>query len=201
MDLINEETSFNHPNSIFGRAFHKMLKQTSVSVELMIPSPIYFRGEIFCEDIEELSEQSFTHSDLLNLLYHDFLIYVQKNHNLEQMYNLLSEREQRISSPLVQQKKIELIHEGEKSLLSLPSIRQKSPSKHPKVKVLQYQLKRKLALRGEVFLSDLAEVYPEHPFTLERVLEIIYIDFIEKFKKGENKEAIVNILAYLNSDE
>jgi hypothetical protein len=45
--------------------------------------------------------------------------------------------------------------------------------------------KRKDVLRGEVMLSDIAQVFPNHHFTLERVLEILLIDFIVKYSKGE----------------
>lgn len=59
------------------------------------------------------------------------------------------------------------------------------------------RLKRKQALRGEVMLSDIATVYPHHPFTLERVLEILLIDFITKYERGEAK----NIIVMLNGTE
>ncbi len=40
----------------------------------------------------------------------------------------------------------------------------------------------------------LAKIYPDHPFTLEKVLEIIYIEFIEKFRCGELQNTVVHIL-------
>ena len=58
-------------------------------------------------------------------------------------------------------------------------------------------MRRKFALRGEVLLADMEEVQPGHGYTLERVFELLYIDFIDKFRKGDNLPLIKNILALL----
>jgi hypothetical protein len=48
-----------------------------------------------------------------------------------------------------------------------------------------------------VILADMEEVQPNHGFTLERIFELLYIDFIDKFRKGNSEDAINNILALL----
>ena len=62
---------------------------------------------------------------------------------------------------------------------------------------LQLRMRRKFALRGEVLLADMEEVQPQHGYTLEKVFELLYVDFIDKFRKGDNASAIKNILALL----
>lgn len=191
---MGEELEHYSPSGFIERALHKVKMQSNVILELNLPASLYFRAEILCEDIQDLSGIEFTHRHLLNILFHDFLVYVQKNPNPKELYHLLLQRNP-VPAPI---KPMKLIHDGQELLLDVPKKVIQSPTTS-KMKTLRYEVKRKLALRGEVVLADIAEIYPQHPFTLEKVLEILYIDFIDKFKKGEKKDAIVNILDYLES--
>jgi hypothetical protein len=44
----------------------------------------------------------------------------------------------------------------------------------------------------DVLFSDMAEQFPNHRFTVERILEILFIDFVAKHKRGEAKNLILS---------
>jgi hypothetical protein len=60
-------------------------------------------------------------------------------------------------------------------------------------------MRRKYALRGEVLLADMEEVQPEHGYTL-KVFELLYIDFIDKFRKGDHAGVVEDILRLLDDE-
>ncbi|MGG0844968.1 hypothetical protein [Peribacillus simplex] len=62
-------------------------------------------------------------------------------------------------------------------------------------------MRRKYALRGEIILADMEGSYPNHGFTIERVLELLYMDFIDAFRNGDTTEAIQKIIKLLDVEE
>ncbi|WP_157930356.1 hypothetical protein [Mycobacteroides abscessus] len=197
VNLLSEELDSSYQGrGIVDRVFYRLMKQSSVMVHLNIPKPIYFRAEIFCEDVQELSEILFTHNDLLDLLYHDFLLYVKKNSDPQSLYNLLIQINH---NPAAVKHYIEVDEVNEYLPVLSKTINPADREKN--IQTLVFRTKRKQALRGEVLLADLAEVYPDHHFTLEMVLEMLYIDFVEKLKRGENPQALNNIVRMLTADE
>ena len=193
---MSEELNFSFEGMKFiDRALYRLTKTSSIQIRLNIPRPIYFRAEIFCEDVQELSEMMFAHNDLLDLLYHDFLVYIRKNSNPQALYNLLTQID-RNPAPVVR-----YIEEEPNEYSTILSRNENPAVREGNTQTMVFQMKRKQALRGEVLLADLAEVYPDHHFTLEMVLEMLYIDFVEKLKRGENPQALNNIVKMLTDDE
>lgn len=193
-NLLSEELVNSYQGAGFiDKVLYRLVKQSSAVVYLTIPRPIYFRAEIFCEDVQEMSEMVFTHNDLLDLLYHDFLVYIKKNPDPQALYNLLIQINH---NPAAVKHYVEVGETNE----YLPSLT-KNTVRENNIQTLVIKMKRKQALRGEVLLADLAEVYPDHHFTLEMVLEMLYIDFVEKLKRGENPQALNNIVKMLTEEE
>ncbi|MGE7907517.1 hypothetical protein ACQKNS_24415 [Peribacillus sp. NPDC094092] len=50
-------------------------------------------------------------------------------------------------------------------------------------------------------LADLEEDHPNHGNAIERVIELLYMDFIDKLRKGDNTEAMKTTLRILDSEE
>lgn len=184
-DLLKEELALIGSTDIFGRFLQKVNKTSTVLLTIEVPLNLYLRAEVFCEDIQDLSEMPFSQTDLINLLYNDFLTYAKKNPDPLALFRLLTSLDQQAG------KDVRLEKQG-KSVFKLI---QKDVQQERKT--LQLRMRRKFALRGEVLLSDLEEVQPNHGYTLERIFELFYIDFIDKFRKGDNAAAIQNILALL----
>lgn len=185
-NLLDEELLLIGSSDFFGKLLHKINKSSTVLLTISVPLPIYLRAEVFCEDIQDLSNMSFGQNDLIQLLYHDFLVYAQKNPEPRAIFRLLTSLETQADKDVKLEKKgdtvFSLVHK----------------EKEHDMKILNLRMRRKLALRGEVMLADMEEVEPEHGYTLEKVFELLYIDFIEKFRKGNNKSAIENIIRLLD---
>lgn len=165
--------------------FEQLLTSQKVTLSLMLPRDIFFRAEILCQDITDLDEHPFKVDDLMDLLWMDFLDHARKYQNIKKTYQLLIEYDQ--GTPNVRLKKY---YEDQSREIPLYPVRKKSDD----VEHYYCRMKRKAALRGEVMLQDMAQVYPDHPFSLERVLEILIIDFIMKYRKGEAAKIILEKL-------
>ncbi|MCQ6268615.1 hypothetical protein M1K46_23855 [Fictibacillus sp. WQ 8-8] len=59
---------------------------------------------------------------------------------------------------------------------------------------IECKIKRKQALRLEVMLSDIEELEPARIFQVEDVLQIIYCDFIYRYKNGSLKNVLESIM-------
>lgn len=184
-DLLKEELTLIGSSDFLGRFLQKVNKTSSVLFTIEIPLNLFLRAEVFCEDIQDLAEMPFVQNDLINLLYNDFLTYAKKNPDPHALFRLLTSLDQQAGKDARLEKQggsvFKLIHKDV----------------HQEMKILQLRMRRKFALRGEVLLADMEEFQPGHGYTLERVFELLYIDFIDKFRKGDNSAAIKNILALL----
>src|SRR3954452_4877092 len=184
-DLLKEELALIGSSDFLGRFLQKVNKTSSVLFTIEIPLNLFLRAEVFCEDIQDLADMPFVQNDLINLLYNDFLTYAKKNPDPHSLFRLLTSLDQQAGKDARLEKQggsvFKLIHKDV----------------HQEMKILQLRMRRKFALRGEVLLADMEEFQPGHGYTLERVFELLYIDFIDKFRKGDNSAAIKNILALL----
>lgn len=169
-----------------------IVNYSSVFFELSVPRSSYFRMKVLCEDINELSGELFTQQKMLDILWRDFINQVKKVPNFKTVYDLLMERETKmtvVTTEMIQvQKNTFTFFESEQLVPTNKRVKKNDSS------IFNYRMNRKQALRGEVLLADIAEIYPNHHFTLERVLEIIYCDFIEKYKQGESENVVEQIV-------
>lgn len=187
-NLLQDELEQIRNSNYLGKLMHRFQKNTNVYFRIEIPNNLFLRGEVFCDDIQELAEMKFTQNDLMNLLYNDFLTYAKKHPEPRAILNLLISLERSGKSSELEQQQVKsvfkLVHRDvQLEMKSVPIV-----------------MRRKSALRGEILLADMEEVHPNHGYTLERVFELIYIDFIQKFRKGDNAAALSNILALLNDE-
>lgn len=187
-NLLDDELSLIGSSDFFGKLLHKMNKSSTVLLSIDVPLPLYLRAEVFCEDIQDLSNMAFSQNDLMNLLYNDFLLFAKKNPNPLALFKLLTSTETQAGKDVKLEKQgttvFKLVHK----------------EKHQNMRTLNLRMRRKFALRGEVMLADMEEVEPNHGYTLEKVFELLYIDFIEKFRKGSHTDAIENILRLLDDE-
>jgi hypothetical protein len=185
-DLLNNELSMIGASDFMGRIIQKMNRNSSVLLIIKVPKNLYLRAEIFCEDIEELSGMSFIQNDLMKLLYEDFLIYAKRNPDPVTLLGLLDSIERSGNNNR------ELFQKGDNVFTLVES------EKNQEMYELHVRMRRKSALRGEILLADMDVVHPDHGYTLERVMELLYIDFIEKFRKGNGTDALNKIINLLD---
>jgi len=66
-DLLKEELSLIGSSDLFGRFLQKMNKTSTVLLSIDVPKNLYLRAEVFCEDIQDLSEMSFSRTRIERL--------------------------------------------------------------------------------------------------------------------------------------
>lgn len=172
-NLIQKEMTSN--------IFAKIFTSSNIHLKLLIPNDVFFRAQVLCDDVEVMTESRFRLNNLVEMLLIDFLDEVIKYQNIKAIYSLLIEYDQGTPN-------IRLLHYQKRNVEEVPlyPIRKKSDD----YEEYYCKIDRKLALRAEVMLHDIAQLYPQHPFTVERVLEVLLIDFIEKYRKGEAQTLI-----------
>ena len=184
LDLIGEELKKLEDKTWTDKAFSFLFFSGKyVHLKIHIPNNLFLRAEVFCDDIRELSEEDFSQNNLLEILYEDFLRENRARESLFNLYTRLSVHEKK--SPSIQGL---YIHDDYKQDL------------YEDTHALTLRIRRKEALRGEVLLSDLSNFYPDHPFTLEMVLETIYIDFLDDIKKDGSHKAVKELLKRMDED-
>ena len=190
LDILNDElTNMPKKGDLLGKLFYRFEKSSSKELTIRVPMSVYLRAQIFCEDIETLAEsdKSFDQVDLIELLYNDFLKFAMRNPNPKALYDMLLTLERNSATELgIRRKK-------ETSVFTVIHAEKKENIEEMKV-----IFRRKLILRGEILLSDLSGAFPDHGFTVENVLEYLYCDFINKFRRGDNAAAIKTILDMLD---
>jgi hypothetical protein len=188
-NLIDEELSLIGSTNFIGKMLHKMNKSSMILLSIEVPLNSYLRAEVFCEDIQDITETPFDQRTLLTLLYEDFLYEAKINPDLKKIFKVLTRLEHESGKTAVLEKKTDsifkLIHKEQ----------------HEELKPLHVRMRRKYALRGEIILADMEESYPNHGFTIERVLELLYMDFIDAFRKGDTTEVIQKIIKLLDVGE
>lgn len=188
-NLLEKELTPRSRNSFFGRMLYGIDKAKTITVSLLVPMDIFVRAQVLCEDIEDMSNMEFTQADLIDILYMDFLTYVQENPDHQKIFNMLVQLERSSGKDLgiVRSKEgsiYEVIHE----------YRDKN------MEELKVKFRGKFILRGEILLADLEHVFPNHGFMVENVLELLYCDFINNCRQGNNKKAVKNILKTLEEE-
>lgn len=148
-----------------------------------VPHYLYIRSVSFCEDIEAEINETFTTSHLARILYIDFLSYFIKKNDMHDIYSKLVVRD-RTPAPIRP-------FESEKSFKGIIFEEVRG------YEMIKMRLEHKLALKGEFLLRDMVEIYKDHSFSLENILEIVYCDFIEDYRKGLIKNPIDKITQYI----
>lgn len=175
------------PSGLFDKLLHKISRKFAPTIDLTysitIPVSEYLRGELFCDDVSEAIEEPFTQTNLISILLDDFLYQAKRRNNPYDLYRELNAR--------IQQSIEVFNYYGEKETLHINTNTQK------KIEI-DCTIKRKEALRLEVMLSDIADLEPEITFTINDVLQILYSDFIQKYKTGSLTNVLENIIKRLS---
>lgn len=181
-----EDLSYK-PTSFFEKIIHKATRKIALTTDLKysftVPVSEFLRGELFCSDVSEAIDGHFTQLELIDILLSDFLFQAKRRSNPFDLYKELNTR--------VQQSIQIYDYHGEKEEFQI------SPNTR-KMKEINCTIKRKEALRLEVMLSDIADLEPENLFFVKDVLQILYSDFIRKYKNGELTNVLENIIKRLS---
>lgn len=147
------------------------------------PHYLFIRSNSFCEDISTEIGKSFNPGNLAAALYTDFLEYVKRTNDINTTYKRLQARDLSPTGiiPYQSDQTIKgIVFEEVRGFESIST-----------------RINHKSALKGEFLLRDMLEIYPDHTFTLENILEIVYCDFVDDYRKGLIKNPLAKVLQYV----
>ncbi|WP_100373059.1 hypothetical protein [Bacillus sp. FJAT-45037] len=175
-NLIKKET--DNQRSVLWRVF----TPKTVSVKLLLKDELLFRAKSLCDDAADQNEEPYKIDDLVQFLLEDIVDYVKRKQNIKHMHSLFLERDK--STHNVRLKHYQQSNEEVKPIYPM---NREDVIDWSEIRV---RIDRKDVLRLEVLLADMSKVYEDHHFTVERVLEILLIDFVSKYEVGEAKAII-----------
>lgn len=172
-DLINKEIKELDEKGFANRFMNFILTDRRLPFKLKVPNDLYQRAEVLCEDVEEMKDDTkpFTQAHLVVYIFREFLDEVRKNDgNLRPFQMKLNNRIKDL--PMIN---------------GQPLLPQKSKT------TLHTKIGRKEVLRAEVFLKDLSFL-SNHDLTVEKLIEIVYLDFLVEYQQGRRKKVLKEIV-------
>lgn len=183
------------------RFFKRLFLSDRQLITVEIPYYDFIRGKVFIDDLRDNFTEDvpfqFGISELLYMLYDDFLNQVKRGAKNDQIAGYLKsgiqrhftskKREKRILKPLTNHVfEFETIEEDD------------SPSQKVKTAYLDIRMKESEVLRAEVLLFDLEPFLGDTELSIEQMIAIVYLDFIDNVKaEGNSLKVQKSILAHL----
>lgn len=165
---VNVLQSYVEEQTGFLNWFKSVVEAPQVKLELHLPIRYYLRMQMFVEDLSEYTniEEEIELNDLIFMLASDLLEYYGKTFNalaLKKHFENLSQLPIVVASPTQKKKKFKV------------------------------KLDRKIVFKLEMLLSDIAEIYSEHPFKVEDVLRLVLLNFLNDVFNGNGEKLAKNI--------
>ncbi|MGF6947751.1 hypothetical protein QF028_000244 [Neobacillus sp. B4I6] len=163
----------------------------------------YIRGEVFIDDMFDIFDdvpRGFDLAVLIHLLYKDFLTQIKKGNVNKQVAGfLLSGKARYLGEKKAERRVMKALTEH---VFTFESIEEEIIEESDKEKkaYITIQMKESEILRGEIFLHDLTPYLNNQHVTIEDLLTILYLEFINQIKEQGNSDKIQkNILSHLKS--
>lgn len=175
--LINKELMQLNEKGFWNRLINSFITHKKLTFTLSVPNELYFRADVLCDDIYQLRESNkkYTQSDLIEHVFSEFLDEVRKNDSsVGSIHTRLNVRTQQL--PMVNDR---------------PLIPGRSKT------TVMAKIETEDVLRAEVLLQDLSFFAPSHGITVEKLIEIVYLDFLLEYTKGRRTNVMKEILEYL----
>ncbi|SMQ86628.1 hypothetical protein SAMN05444673_6627 [Bacillus sp. OV166] len=163
----------------------------------------YIRGEVFIDDMFDIFDdvpRGFDLAVLIHLLYQDFLTQVKKGNINKQVAGfLVSGKARYLGEKKAERRVMKALTEH---VFTFESIEEEiiEESEKEKKAYITIQMKESEILRGEILLHDLTPYLNDQHVTIEDLLTILYLDFINQIKEQGNSDKIQkSILSHLKS--
>lgn len=189
-ELIHSELlTMQNKNSIKGllsSIFPKLSRSAYVFIQVDLPEYEVLRAQVFLDELaDKLDEETqLTIIDLIALLLKDFLYVASTTTKLEILKNsLLNKKKQYLSKTERVEEYVE-VSPGHTSL----QIRNRPRKIH--FYTLELTIPRKTALRLEIVLYDLEQMFTSFQMGLDELISIVFLEFVHHLKIGEEKNMI-----------
>jgi hypothetical protein len=174
-DLIGYNRS--RQETFIDRLFSLLISPSStIDMSLTIPKLVYLRTKWFCEDLYDEQGVQIGTAEFLDTLYNDFIKDSSKQDPLK-LYHSIKSWDFSIRRDLT-------IHDYQNNIEYCKE--EQEPAAHY---VITIPMKRKLFERGEIILAEWDELFG-HDMDLEQLVAALWIQFIEQYKRGDNKRAM-----------
>ncbi|MCM3715428.1 hypothetical protein M3202_15255 [Alkalihalobacillus oceani] len=186
IDLIGQELKeyTRERPSFLGFCISLLEKKRMGNLKIRVPKKTLKRAIAFCKDVERIIEEPFQPAMIIDILLDEFLLELAKKNDV---FNIFRNLRSRNYKPIEFVRYNALNSELLQGSLSYNEI--------------TLELKRDDILRIEWMLDDLEEQYANHGFTVETVIEILFCDFIEEYRKGGMPKAVDRIIRIYLADE
>jgi hypothetical protein len=188
-----------------GKGFFQYFSTNRTYIQIKLPYYEYLRGKIFCEDLRSLYQDEvplhFDISTLLYMLYDDLLTQIKsgvaKN---EQIAAYLVSGKKEYFRKHVQEKRI--MKPITKYVFQFETVEEEYVEEQPSEKArnayLELRMKQSELLRAEVLLHDLEPYMDGLDVSVEELIVIVFLNFIDTIKKeGNTVKVQKSILAHL----
>lgn len=165
-------------------------------LQIEVPYYEFLRGEVFVEDMKDLFEeapQNLSLYHLIALLYFDFLEQVKKGAKYDQICPfLISSKKKFLERPMVQKR---VLKQVTSNLFSFEQreveIEVTSEEKRAEITL---RIKESEIYRGEVFLHDISPYMMGEELTVEGLLVILFMDFLQSIKEKGNSSQVMKAI-------
>lgn len=146
-------------------------------LKIVVPKNVYLRTQLICEYIEDNEGFYINVTDFVNLLYREFLSFSIEQYNPSQIHREIT-RSNKFHEKLK-------IHANDETFEYNKQIGKRS--------ILSFTIDKKGAEKGRLLLEEMDDLFGNVP-SLEEMIAIIWINFIEDYKAGKNKKALQDIV-------
>lgn len=161
--------------------FSKEVEDTSIKTfDVTLPTNVLTRTELICKYISSEKGYDFEIENFLMLLYLDFIKTSVKSYNPKKIYEQLTTK--------YYEKRTMLLNIGDESF--------EVETTNVTLTTLEISISREDYEKGQLILDELYDLYKIR-ISFNRLLESLWIGFIESYKRGENKRAYSSIVKIL----
>ena len=150
------------------------------SFTLQIPRNILLRTDLICKYISEEKGYSFNLENFLMLLYLDFIKTTIRDYNPEKVFKMLSKSYCDTST-------LKLSNGVDCCIIDRSNVN---------MGTLTITMDEDDVEKGQLILDEIYELY-KHRFSFSRLIEVLWLSFIDDYKCGENKRAYHSIVKLL----
>jgi len=188
LDLLGEKLNpYRELETLWDVIRNRFIPKTKdVHLDIEIPIMTYLRTETYCEVISEEIGISIQSEHFLQAIYESFIFKFYRYQQHKKAYELLSNYDGDCKELIIK---------------DYQSNKEQVITKNEKIgkKVVSFRFKRSLILRGELLLAEIDERY-HLAYTVERLVEIIWMDFIRNTDGLSEKKVIQNILSIIKEE-
>ncbi|MGP9043959.1 hypothetical protein [Cytobacillus kochii] len=175
--------------------FFSFLMNNRKYITIALPYYDYLRGKVFIEDMRDTFPDEvpfqFDMGTLLYMLYDDFLMQIKKGAPYEQIATYLTNGKRKHFQKRTKPKRV--MKPLTKHVFEFHTVEEEqdtSEEREGENAYLEIRMKESEILRGEILLHDLSSMMKDIMITVEEMIAIIYLDFIQHVKNGGNSSKV-----------